>query len=403
MEKTDRKRILILTERFFPEDFLVNDVATEFSGAGYSCSVLTQQPSYPMDTLYPGYKNSLFSVSRFHGMKVYRVRTVLGYKRNEILKIFNYLSFSVLTSVYAFFLAPRIDRVFIYHTGPLTLAASSFIFKAIYRKPVFIWTQDVWPDTVYAYGFPQKGLFSIGLETFVRFIYGQCDGIFVSSEGFTKSLRGFVKSGIEIKYVPQWPPSSLLEGIDSQILLNNGINFTFAGNIGTMQNLENVILGFERAVRHNQRLFLNIFGDGSVLERLKSVTAERRIPNVVFHGRIKMTEMLSLLKKSDFLILPLVSKKIIELTLPAKFQAYLAAEKPIFAVCKGAAAEAVESEKIGMVADPDNIEEIAKGFSRLSELEKSQCDDIKQRMHLLLTRKFSKKQIVNTIIRHVVS
>ena len=116
-----------------------------------------------------------------------------------------------------------------------------------------------------------------------------------------------------------------------------------------------------------------------------------------------MTEMLSLLKKSDFLILPLVSKKIIELTLPAKFQAYLAAEKPIFAVCKGAAAEAVESEKIGMVADPDNIEEIAKGFSRLSELEKSQCDDIKQRMHLLLTRKFSKKQIVNTIIRHVVS
>lgn len=40
-------KILILTERFFPEEFLINDLAAEWRSAGHEVEVLTQVPSYP--------------------------------------------------------------------------------------------------------------------------------------------------------------------------------------------------------------------------------------------------------------------------------------------------------------------------------------------------------------------
>ena len=53
-------KILILTERFFPEEFLINDLAAEWRSAGHEVEVLTQVPSYPGDRIFSGYRNRLF-------------------------------------------------------------------------------------------------------------------------------------------------------------------------------------------------------------------------------------------------------------------------------------------------------------------------------------------------------
>ena len=56
-------KILILTERFFPEEFLINDLAAEWRSAGHDVEVLTQVPSYPGDRIFSGYRNRLFQTA----------------------------------------------------------------------------------------------------------------------------------------------------------------------------------------------------------------------------------------------------------------------------------------------------------------------------------------------------
>ena len=58
-----------------------------------------------------------------------------------------------------------------------------------------------------------------------------------------------------------------------------------ASNIGKVQNLENVIRGFALAAKFNDRIKLNIIGDGSNLEDLKNIVKEEDIANVHFWGQ----------------------------------------------------------------------------------------------------------------------
>lgn len=166
MEEVTNRSILIITERFYPENFLVNDLAESWVRAGARVRVLTQAPSYPQDRLYPGYANRL-SRSVERGIEVLRFKTVLGYKRSLARKILNYLAFMLRAVWYGCFEIPKVDAVFVYHTGPLTQALPLVVAKILFRKKTSIWTQDVWPDTVFAYGFPSQGAFAQLLKALV--------------------------------------------------------------------------------------------------------------------------------------------------------------------------------------------------------------------------------------------
>ena len=56
----NKKKILIVTECFYPEEFKINDVAIDWQEKGYEIDVLTLVPTYPEGKIYPGFKNSFF-------------------------------------------------------------------------------------------------------------------------------------------------------------------------------------------------------------------------------------------------------------------------------------------------------------------------------------------------------
>ena len=57
---TKNKKILIVTECFYPEEFKINDVALSWKDKGYDVDVLTLTPTYPLGRVFPGYKNGFF-------------------------------------------------------------------------------------------------------------------------------------------------------------------------------------------------------------------------------------------------------------------------------------------------------------------------------------------------------
>ena len=355
-------KVLIITERFYPEEFIINELAAAWAAGEMLVDVLTQAPSYPQGKIFPGYANSFLARETWKNVNIIRFFTVTGYRDSLFFKLLNYLSFAVTGCLVALFKARGYDRIFVYQTGPLTLALPAVLARRLYGTPVTIWTQDLWPDMVYAYGFKKTRLLEWFLGAVIKFIYRGCDNILVSCGGFAGRIAEYMP-GREIKHFPNWP-TVVPDGGEEKLSLPEGMNFTFAGNIGKLQNLENVLRGFGLASKIQPRLRLNIVGDGSHLETLKELARRENISGIVFWGRRKSAEMPAFFRASDVMVISLNNEPGLNLTVPAKFQAYLAFHKPIFCVMNGEVRALVEKHSTGLCADPDSPEAIRDGFLR---------------------------------------
>jgi len=352
--KAKPRRILILAERFYPEEFLINDLALEWRRRGYEVEVLTQVPSYPYDRVYEGYRNVLYQTTReLPGIPVHRVKTVLGYNRTVGRKVSNYMVFAFLTTLWALLRGWRYDVVFAYHTGPLTMATAAVAFRFLWRRRTVIWSQDIWPDSVYAYGLNLSRGGRLALEALVRLIYSAYRTICVSCPGFESRLRPY--TGRKIHYLPQWSkgitPAPVRKHSDVMV-------FTFAGNIGSVQNLELVVEAFGEL--NLPDAMLNLVGAGVFLDRLQQMVARRKYKNIVFTGRVPFEDIPKYFAESDILIISLRPE--LGMVIPAKFQAYLAAGMPIFGIISGDTAAMIRQHEIGFAVTSMEMVDVQKGF-----------------------------------------
>ena len=129
-------KILIVSEVFYPENFIINDLAREWHNMGHTVEVLTQYPSYPYGYVYENYKNEGYSIEEWDGIKIHRYPFVEGYKDSIAKKLLNYKSFvnggkKIVKKIGADF-----DCIFVSQTGPLTVALPALAAK---RNLVFLW------------------------------------------------------------------------------------------------------------------------------------------------------------------------------------------------------------------------------------------------------------------------
>lgn len=388
------KKLLVLGEAFYPEDFLINDLVHEWEQEGRQVEVLTRAPSYPFGKVYKGYRNKIYQTTFFNTVKVHRFPVMQGYERSTLIKILNYFSFVFWSFWVILFIGRRFDRVFIYQTGPLTLATAGVLMKKFFGSKVVIWTQDLWPETVYAYGFKKTRILSFCLDHFVKWVYKNCDFIFVSCEGFKERIKRYVPNK-DIVFVPNW---SLMEyKPQGTVKLPGRFNFTFAGNIGKVQNLEYVVRGFGIFVETHTDSYLNIIGNGSFLNELKEIVKDESIPNINFTGRVPLSEMSDYYQASDVLIISLKDVPLYEIMIPSKFQAYLATYKPIYAIFNGEVRRMVEQYGIGFGARPTDLEDIAAGFSHFLNLSSDEKERMMNNEMRMENEVFNRNKIIDRI------
>lgn len=387
-----KPKVLIVTERFHPEEFIVNDLAAEWAAGGMDVSVLTQAPSYPFGKIFKAYRNRLFAYEGWNGVGIFRFFTVTGYRDSLFFKLLNYLNFVVTGTVAALFKAGGYDRIFVYQTGPLTLAIPAVIAGKVYGIPVTIWTQDIWPDMVYSYGFRRGPVLDWFLGLIIRFVYRGSDNILVSCAGFAGRIGEYVP-GKEVRHFPNWP-TVVPDALEDKAPLRAGLNFTFAGNVGKLQNLENVLRGFGLARRENPGINLNIVGDGSHLKELKLLAAGENIEGVFFWGRKPSSEMPAFFRASDVMIVSLSDTPGLNLTVPAKFQAYLAFHKPMLCAIAGEVGALAERHGVGIVADPSAPEAIKDAFLRFAAMRGYELAAFAARAKVLVEGEYSRERII---------
>ena len=227
-------------------------------------------------------------------------------------------------------------------------------------------------------------------------MYRSIDAIAISGKGFESKLKPFVRSGLEFHYLPNWADELDMNLEAVQFSNDKKVHFTFAGNVGTVQNLENIIKAFNMLdEEYTNKSQLNIVGDGSALEELKLLNTKK---SVVFHGRKPRSEMAKYYKASDFLIVSLIDKPIFSVTVPAKTQTYIATKKPIVAIINGDVAEIVQGNNLGYCAHPNNLEEIKNVFMRSIDLDDTQKQVFTKNCELLTNTIFNKKNIIDSLV-----
>ena len=394
-----KKKVLIVSEVFYPEEFKINELAIDWKNKGYDVDILTMVPSYPSSKIFHGYENRWYQKELWNGMNIYRVKAVTGYKNSLFKKLLKYFAFMIMGSFVSLKIGKKYDYIFGFQVGPLTAMVPAIILKQFYKKPVTLWIQDIWPDSVYAYGFKKTKILEFFLNSFVRYVYKNTSSFGISAKGFEKKIISFLSENKEIFYAPNW--ADYLDKDLEKIRFSNDdkIHFTFAGNIGSVQNLENIIESFGKIDdKYFEKAQLNIIGDGSHLEKLQNIVKKNSFKNIIFWGRKPRGEIYKYLSASDFLIVSLIDKEIFSLTVPAKTQTYIATGKPIIAIIKGEAADIIRENELGLVCNPDSLEEIKSIFIEAIEMSDEKSKKYIKNSELLTNTIFKKELILDNLL-----
>lgn len=391
------KKILVLSDRYKPEEFLINELIEEWTRKGYNVTVVTLVPTYPFGEVFNGYKNALFSSIKKANLNIIRFKAVTGYKTSRIKKILSFFNYVLFSSLYVLFMGWSYDKVFVYQVGALTIGIPGILAK-LYNKKVTIWSQDIWPDSVFPQGFKgtYKNILLHLLEGLVKIVYLATDNVIVSCEPFIGVINKYVPNK-KIFYCPNWAIRESKYCVDADFTLSNKINITFAGNINKWRSLDLIIKAFHEFNLDGKSAQLNIVGDGSGLEELRKLKDREGYDDVVFWGRVPSEKISDYYNASDVLLISLAPNPCYSLYLPAKFSTYLNAGKPILAVMNGAVPELMKKYSLGATAIPDNIESIKTALKKITSLSVIEKHEIKNESKRILIDHFDKQKIVEKI------
>ncbi len=341
-------KILVVTECFWPDIYAINDIVEKMVKRGHEVTVLTGLPDYTTSRIPKEYKHFKNRHQNYKGADVYRVQTIAR-RHGPIWRSLNYLSFVVTGSLRARTQNFKdFDIIYVWEVSPVTMAVPAITLKKRYKKPLFLYCMDIWPECVKAMNINEGTLPYRIIHAWTKKIYKSCDHIAVSSEPFFDYLEE--KNGIKremMSYLPQYGDGGLL-ALDT-VKKENGdrCDFLFIGNIGKAQNLD-CLMKAMTVFKGRCDVKLHMVGGGSAFEDIKNLVTELGIEDLVtFYGPKPFKEAVTFYPKADACVLTLDGSNHIGDTLPGKLQTYMAAGKTVLAAANGAAGDIISESGCG--------------------------------------------------------
>lgn len=354
-----KKNILVVCQYYYPENFQVTPICEQLVKDGYSVTVLTGLPNYPLGIIPAEYKNG-HRDEMVNGVRVIRCYEIPR-KKGALGLGLNYLSFLVSASFKVKQL-PKFDCVMVYQLSPVLMGIPAMLYTKRYNAPLLLYCCDLWPESVKIYIQNENHPAYRLADWISKKVYGSCDRILLQSDSFAGYLeRNHAVPREKMVHLPAFSYEGYLaEDFDER---HEDINFVFLGNLGIAQNLL-AVLEAVRKIRHIGGFVVHFVGDGSCLEEMQDFVRENQLENLVkFHGRRPLEEMPRFYRLADACLISLANTSAIGLTLPSKVQGYMAAGKPILGMIDGDTAKVVAEAGCGKCVPASDID----GFSALLE------------------------------------
>ena len=342
-----QKKILVVTQHFWPENFRINDIVEGFLQDGIAVDVLCGLPNYPKGEWFPGYSAAGPFEEEWHGARLYRCKEVPRRGNTSVNIFLNYVSWPWYAAHALHRLPGGYDAVFCFNTSPVLMCWPAIRYAKKHHIPFTNYVLDIWPENLYSVlNVKNKALRAIA-QGVSDALYKKADRLIAMSEPLQQRLCQ--RTGMppqKIAVIPQYcedfyavpQPDAAL-----QAQFGGRFNLVFTGTFTPAQSLETVITAVQDArSRGADMLHLLLVGDGMSRAALKAKVKELHAEDAVtFYGSVPATDIPKFTALADALIVCLSDSPDLGLTVPAKVASYMAAGKPVLASMNGAGNAAV--------------------------------------------------------------
>ncbi len=397
-------KILLVCQCFYPENFRVNDLCSEFVRRGHEVTVLTGIPiNRTTGKFWEGYGRKQKTEDTYEGARV--VRAYNTQRHHDVAHLaLHYFSFWFFGNRKAAKLAEeeKFDLVFVYQLSPVFMAFPAVNVAQKQNIPLITYTLDLWPESaVSAGGLTFKPIVK-WLQGRVNKIYNASSRILVSSKEFKDRIIKTGQPAEKIEFFPQYAEDcyeKLEKNPEDQVEkeLPQGFRIIFTGNMGTSQSLETVI-DAAAILKDYSDIHWILVGDGRDRDRIFEYSEEKNVTdNVHFTGRKPMESMSRYLAASDVALLILRDDTLFNITLPAKAQSYMACGIPMLGCIKGAGADVIKDADCGVCCENVDGQALADAALKLYNMSNEQREQLGRNAIEYSRKYFSKEKLLDRL------
>lgn len=368
-----KKKILFISQYFYPENFKGNDLVFELQQRGYEIDVITAKPNYPQGYFFDGYGFLKRNFEIINGVNIYRLPIISRGEGSVLRLLLNYVSFYLSSYVFYLYRSRTLnyDVIITQQLSPMTSSLPALWYKKLNKALLVTWTLDLWPESVIATTSIKKGILISWLERLAKRLYNSSDYILVSSKSFIEPISSRISKAAKIDYFPNWADEIFEKKIVSKKFprLPNGFNIVFAGNLGEAQDLTNIVKCIFLIKDYTCINFIFV-GSGRFEQQLKIET--ENFNNVFMFPQHQVEYMPSLYEQSSLMLLSLKGGEYISNTVPAKLQTYMSCGKPVVAMIDGEANDVIKESNCGLAAKAGDYKTLSSYILQLCDLPKSE-------------------------------
>jgi len=391
-KSSPRKRVLVVTQHYWPESFRTTDICDYLVGQGCDVEVLCGLPNYPSGKLFDGY--SLFTKHKqtHNGVEIHRALEIPRGSNTNLRIFLNYVSFPF----FSLFHIPRLltkkyDKIFVFTYSPIMMAITGLLVGKIKKTEVIMYVLDLWPENLFSVLKVENKLLRSIATKVSRWHYRQADKFLVLSETMGERIAEVTNAPDDkIIMLPQACEKIYETKIHDKKLAEKykkGFNILFAGNISPAQSFDTVIATAQQ-LKQDGLSDINwiIVGDGMSRKWLQDEVKKAGLEkDFYFEGLKPVSDIPRYTGIADVLLGCLVKSDLLEATIPAKVTSYLAAGKPMVLAMDGEARKLVnELAKCGFAGPTENAAALAENIKKvyfLSEQERKRMGERARKYH----------------------
>ncbi len=384
------KRILVVCQHFWPENFRINDLCYGFTDHDVEVDVLCGEPNYPKGEWFEGYGAFRPKQEEHRGIRIFRCPEIRR-KNNTSIRIFlNYISYPITSSFAVRKLYKnKYDKVFIYSLSPVYMGRAGLKLAKKQGIEAVTYVMDLWPENLYSVlNFQNKLIRKILYNTSTKY-YQKSDKLICLSQKAKEILKERTgKSDDKFLIMPQCCEKFYEEPIRDQALVDRfggQFNIVFAGNISPAQDFPVMVEAARLLKQKGIKANWIIVGDGMSRKEAEEAVQEAGLSeDFFFEGFKAPTEIPKYTNVASVLIACLAKSPLLDCTIPAKVMSYIAAGKPIVLGMDGEANRTVNEYGCGFATESGNAELLAESletFAKMSEAERAEMGEKAKKLH----------------------
>ena len=396
-QNNKRKKILVVCQHYYPENFQITPICEQLVEDGYDVTILTGLPNYPTgivpDEYKKGHRDEI--INGVHVVRGYEI----GRRKGPLWLAINYVSFTLSFLHKVNMLSGDFDIVLVYQLSPVLMALPGIKYANKHKVPLMIYCCDLWPESMKMYIKNEKNILFRAMKRISQKVYSRADVLAVQSKSFINYMEQ--THGIKrdkMIYMPAFADETYLETDFTSD--DNVVDFVFLGNLGIAQNLISVLEAVNK-IKDVTNFKVHFVGDGSCLGQMKEFVNNNGLEDIVqFYGRRPVEEMPKFYKLADACLVSLKADNATGLTLPSKVQGYMAAGLPIIGMIDGSAQEVIAEAKCGLCVNADDVDGFARVMKNFIE-NKEEYRDFGLNGRKYFKDNFNKRKLLDSIEKSI--